>query len=489
MNYRKAYTNHTLKSRLNPYPAYKDSCIEWLGGIPAHWEVKRLKYAVNLNPASTEARTHDDSLEVSFIPMEAVGEYGGLELVTTKPIRHVYDGYTYFREGDVLVAKITPCFENGKGAIATGLVNKIAFGTTELHILRTKSTTNRQFLFYLSMGDAFRKLGQAQMYGAGGQKRVPESFIADLLHPLPPLQEQRAIAAFLDRETTRIDTLVAKKERLIELLQEKRSALISHAVTRGLPADVAAHAGLDPNVPMKDSGVEWIGEIPAHWEVQRFKTLGRNFANGTTAEQMQQGVSDFPVSRIETISTGKIDYTRVGYLSEFRVIESFILKPDDFLISHINSYERVGNSARYKGNRTLIHGMNLIRVTPLKIIAPGYLEFLLKSPLFKEGMKRACKPAINQVSVPTTAVKAIQFALPPLPEQRSIAKFLDRETAKIDALVGKVREAIDRLKELRSALISAAVTGKIDVREAPARVPDESGTSTAEGSVSCGPSG
>ena len=163
--------------------------------------------------------------------METVGEYGGLELTTTKSLREVYSGYTYFREGDVLVAKITPCFENGKGAVASGLVNEIAFGTTELHVLRVKESIDRYFLFYLSIGDAFRRLGEAEMYGTAGQKRVPESFILNLVHPLPPLPEQRAIVDFLDRETARIDALITKVREAIDRLKELRQALISAAVT------------------------------------------------------------------------------------------------------------------------------------------------------------------------------------------------------------------------------------------------------------------
>ena len=205
--------------------------VEWLGEVPAHWEVKRLKYAATINPAPTETRNFDDSLEVSFVPMETVGEYGGLELTTTKSLSEVYNGYTYFREGDVLVAKITPCFENGKGAVASGLVNEIAFGTTELHILRVKQSLDRYFLFYLSIGNAFRKLGEADMYGTAGQKRVPESFILNLVHPLPPFHEQRAIADFLDRETKKIDALVGKVRDAIDRLKELRTALISAAVT------------------------------------------------------------------------------------------------------------------------------------------------------------------------------------------------------------------------------------------------------------------
>ena len=455
MNYRKANTNHPLKNRLNPYPAYKDSGIEWLGGIPAHWEVKRLKYAVNLNPASTEARTHDDSLEVSFVPMEAVGEYGGLALVTTKPIRDVYDGYTYFREGDVLVAKITPCFENGKGAIATGLVNKIAFGTTELHILRTKRTTNRQFLFYLSMGDAFRKLGQAEMYGAGGQKRVPESFITDLLHPIPPVPEQRAIAAFLDRETAKIDALVAKKERLIELLQEKRSALISQAVTKGL----------DPDVSMKGSGVEWLGEVPAHWEVKRLRSAIK-FQRGHDLPSDDREEGDVPVVSSSGISAmhSKAVATAPGIVTgRCGTIGQFYL---------INQSYWPHNTALYSID---LHGNK-----------PRFLRYMLihMSPLFCLHSIKSAVPAVDR-----NDIHADYTTVPPLPEQRAIADFLDRETAKIDTLVANVRQVNERLKELRSALISAAVTGKIDVRDAPARAPDESGNSTADGSVMPGASG
>ena len=216
---------------LDPDVPMKKTGVEWIGEIPAHWEIKRLKFAVTLNPAPIETRNLDDAIEVSFVPMETVGEYGGLELSTTKPLKDVYNGYTYFREGDVLIAKITPCFENGKGAVASGLVNKIAFGTTELHILRVKETLDRYFLFYLTMGDAFRRLGEAEMYGTAGQKRVPESFVLNLVHPLPPLPEQRAIVDFLDCETARIDTLVARIEEAIDRLKELRQALISAAVT------------------------------------------------------------------------------------------------------------------------------------------------------------------------------------------------------------------------------------------------------------------
>src|SRR5437660_7037139 len=149
-------------AQLRPYPAYTDSGVEWLGRIPTHWEVKRLRFSAELNPPASETRALPPATEVSFVPMEAVGEYGGLDLTRTKPLVDMDAGYTYFRDGDVVVAKITPCFENGKGAHADGLASGIAFGTTELHVLRATPALVDNFLFYLTLSDAFRRLGEAE---------------------------------------------------------------------------------------------------------------------------------------------------------------------------------------------------------------------------------------------------------------------------------------------------------------------------------------
>jgi len=258
-------TGQTVKRAT--YPAYKPSGVEWLGEVPEHWHPIRLRYRARINPSRSELNGTPGDLDVSFVPMEAVHEYGGLTLDQTRPLAEVATGYTYFRDGDVLAAKITPCFENGKGSIANGLVNGIGFGTTELHVLRPCAGLDRRFLFYVTISHAFRRLGAAEMYGAGGQKRVPDDFIRDFRQPIPSSAEQKAIAAFLDRETARIDALVEKKRRQIDLLPEKRSALISHAVTKGL----------DPTAPMKDSGIEWLGHVPEHWELLQLRPVVDKF--------------------------------------------------------------------------------------------------------------------------------------------------------------------------------------------------------------------
>ena len=426
-----------LTEKYRPYPAYKPSGVEWLREIPKHWDIKRLKYVTDLNPKASEGRKLDSATEVSFVPMESVGEWGGLDLSLTKELADIGDGYTYFADGDVLVAKITPCFENGKGSLAEGLVNGVAFGTTELHVLRCRSELDRGFAFHLTLTDAFRKLGEAEMYGAGGQKRVPESFVTNLKHPIPPLPEQRAITAFLDREIAKLDALVSKKERLIELLREKRNALISHAVTNGL----------NPDAPMKDSGVEWLGEIPAHWEVGPVWTLfelgrGRVISH----EDIQSDPGPYPVFSSQTEYEGIM-----GHIATYDFEGDYLTWTTDgakagsvFSRNGRFNCTNVCGTLRPKHPRSM---NNTFFREALNLATSGHVRHDINPKLMNDVMAR------------------IRIQLPPIQEQDAIAASLDRETAKIDALAAKVEEAIARLKELRIALISAAVTGRIDVRE------------------------
>lgn len=230
--------------KAEPYKNYKPANALWLSALPETWSQIRGRFVMAVNPPARRARELDGTDDVSFVPMEAVGEYGGLDLERTKPLDEIGAGYTAFEDGDVVVAKITPCFENGKGAIAVGLKNGVGFGTTELHVLRAGDRLNREFLFYLTISHTFRALGESEMYGAGGQKRVPPEFAKDFRIPLPPLEEQGVIARFLAAKTAQIDELIRatsggsahgaigdRKTNLAGLLVEYRQALITSAVT------------------------------------------------------------------------------------------------------------------------------------------------------------------------------------------------------------------------------------------------------------------
>ena len=228
---RLALITQAVTKGLNSNVKMKNSGIEWLGKIPAHWKIQRLKYLGKVNPVKSEIAHLSLDTEVSFIPMESLKEYGGLSLEYVQALGNVYKGYTYFCNGDVVIAKITPCFENGKSSIAEKLINGIAFGTTELHIIRPKILLDRKFLFYFTISITFRQPGKSEMYGASGQKRVPESFVKNCYIPLPSKEEQKEIANFLDKATSKIDSLIEKVENSIKLLKEYRQALITSAVT------------------------------------------------------------------------------------------------------------------------------------------------------------------------------------------------------------------------------------------------------------------
>ncbi|TIL56839.1 MAG: restriction endonuclease subunit S [Mesorhizobium sp.] len=229
---RQALISHAVTKGLNPNAPMKASAVERLGHVPEHWTTTRLRFAVRLNPSKSELEELNENTTVSFLPMDAIGEDGTLALNSTRRLADVLSGYTYFREGDVAVAKITPCFENGKGALMRGLEGGIGFGTTELIVARPlPGLSTSEFLFWLFSSTMFRRLGEGSMYGAGGQKRVPDEFVRNFPIALPPFVEQAAIAEFLHRETARFDLLLREAEAAVSLLQERRAALISAAVT------------------------------------------------------------------------------------------------------------------------------------------------------------------------------------------------------------------------------------------------------------------
>ncbi len=228
---RVAVISHAVTKGLDPAVEMKDSGVEWLGQIPAHWIVKRLKYACQVNPPKSELANLSTETQVSFLPMELVGEDGVLSLGETRTIEQVREGYTYFRDQDVIVAKITPCFENGEGALCNNLLNSIGFGTTELYVLRAKEGIYPKYIYYLTKSRPFRALGAAMMHGTAGQQRVPDDFVKDFRLGFSSSIEQQAIVDYLDRETAKIDALVNKIREGIEKLKEYRTALISGAVT------------------------------------------------------------------------------------------------------------------------------------------------------------------------------------------------------------------------------------------------------------------
>lgn len=214
---------------LNPDVPLKDSGVEWIGKVPEHWEVKKLKYLAKLSPSKSEITcNHEESC--SFIPMEKL-KLNTLVLDEIKQIKNVYSAYTYFRDEDLLIAKVTPCFENKNFAIAKNLVNSIGFGSSEIYVLRTYNNLLNKFLFYRLQEQNFMEIAISKMSGTGGLKRVPSEFINNFQLALPPFCEQQKIADYLDKQTAKIDQAIALKTAHIEKLKEYKSVLINDVVT------------------------------------------------------------------------------------------------------------------------------------------------------------------------------------------------------------------------------------------------------------------
>ena len=245
---RQAVIQRAVTRGLDRNVCLKPSKVEWLGDVPAHWKVWRLKHATMLNPSRTESRNSlTPDTAITFLPMERVSPDGRIDPQETLPAYKVWNGFTYFRRNDVLVAKITPCFENGKGAHLHSLPTEIGFGSTEFHVLRAKSFVSPQFLYLLTKVSDFRRLGADAMTGAAGQQRVPASFVANYAIPLPPLAEQTAIVEFLEKATADIDAASNRARREIELLKEYRTRLTADVVTGKL--DVREVAFKLPEAP------------------------------------------------------------------------------------------------------------------------------------------------------------------------------------------------------------------------------------------------
>jgi type I restriction enzyme S subunit len=420
--------------RFKKYPAYKDSGVEWLGEIPAGWEAKRLKLllAAPLKYGANEAAELDNPDLPRYVRITDIDENDHLRDETFKSLPTEVAAEYLLREGDLLLAR------SGATAGKTFLYRK-SWGTCAYagYLIRARLDTTMAFppfARYFTASSAYWQWLSSVFIQATIQNVSAERY-AGLVIPQPHINEQARIAKFLDRETARIDGLVAKKERLIELLQEKRTALITRAVTKGL----------DPTVPMKDSGVEWLGRIPAHWEVKRLR-WAFSIRSGEALPN-----TEFELSEEHGLSVAVVGGNGImGYTDRANIDEPSVV---------------IGRVGALCGNVHLVDPPAWI--TDNALVLSGivgfdrrYLALLLRVLDLNQWANQNAQPLITG-----GLVKAQLAPTPPVQEQRAVIAFVDHETTRIDALIAKVREAIVRLKEFRTALITAAVTGKIDVRE------------------------
>ncbi|MDH7495337.1 MAG: restriction endonuclease subunit S [Bacillota bacterium] len=436
--------------RFKPYPAYKDSRVEWLAEIPAHWEVKRLKrifFVLNGSTPQSGVAEYWDG-DIPWVTPEDLGDLQSSEIARTR--RYITEagylscGTTLAPAGSLVLSTRAPI-----GHLAIAAVELCTNQGCRCLVFRRPLVPEFFYFQLIAARPELESWGQGSTFKELAKTKLENTAIA-----VPPDSEQHTIAAFLKRETAKIDALVAKKERLIELLEEKRTALITRAVTKGL----------DPNVPMRDSGVEWLGEIPVHWELApvyaRYEvTLGKMLdAKRITGEAPGRYLRNVDV-QWDAINTD--DLPEMDFAPWER--DRYLLQPGDLLVCEGGE---VGRTAIWGGElpecfyQKAIHRVRRRHEQE----SPRFFYYLMYS-FAKRGVFLAGGNPNTIDHLTAVQLRHYRFPFAPPSEQRAIAAFLDRETTKIDALIAKIREGIDRLKEYRTALICAAVTGKIDVRE------------------------
>ncbi len=432
------------------YPKYKDSGVEWLGEVPEHWRVSRLKRVCDVYPSNIDKKSYEG--EESVFLCNYTDVYYNDQIVQDMDFMVATascDQIIKFtlRSGDTIITKDSETADDI--AIAAYIPKNLPGVVCGYHLSVVRPRADVFGAYVKRLFDSHYVRAKFRV-SANGLTRVGLSQYAvdNIILPWPPNEEQSIIATFLDRETAKIDALVAEQEKLIALLKEKRQAVISHAVTKGL----------DPTVPMKDSGVEWLGEVPKHWRIISIKWLS----------PVQRGASPRPIDDPKYFDDeGEYAWVRIAdvsasdgnlrestqYLSELGSTLSVKIEPGELFVSIAGT---VGKPC-ISEIKACIHD-GFVYFPSLKI-TPKFLYRIFEAATCYGGLGKWG----TQLNLNTDTIGSIRIALPPPPELGDILTFLDRETACIDALTAEAEKGISLLKERRNALISVAVTGKIRI--------------------------
>jgi len=445
------------------YESYKDSGVEWLGEVPEHWIVAELKRRFQIIGGST--------------PKSDQESFWGGEIIWVIPADLSKLSSLYISDSQRKISS------EGLASCGTTLVpkNSIILSTRapigSLAIAETNLCTNQGCKALVPFGATVAKFFgyllsiSAEELNIRGKGTTFLELSGDELSafkvPVPSISEQQTIAAFLDRETTKIDALIAEQQRLIELLKEKRQAVISHAVTKGLapPSPCGRGAGGE-GVRMKDSGIEWLGEVPAHWEVKRLRFLA-DVQSGVAKGKDNSGQEtiEVPYLRVANVQDGFLDLETVTTIEiPASSLERYLLRVGDVLMNEGGDYDKLGRGHIWNSEiEPCIHQNHVFAIRPSGLSSEWLNEITGSSYAQFYFMTRS-KQSTNLASISSTNIMELPVVLPPIIEQQQILMFLSDQRTRFDTLTTEAQRAIDLLKERRSALISAAVTGKIDVR-------------------------
>lgn len=443
---------------LPTYSKYKDSGVPWLGEVPAHWEVKRLKYACRVMPSNVDKKSYDGEAPIALCNYTDV-YYNeqitrSIAFMDATASDEQISRFT-LRGGDTIVTKDSETADDI--AISAYIPEDMPGVVCGYHLAIIRPKHQQHGLYIKRLFDS-HYLKACFAVAANGLTRVGLSQYAldNVVIPLPPSDEQSAIAVFLDCEIQKIGALIAEQEKLLALLAEKRQATISHAVTRGL----------NPDAPMKDSGVAWLGQVPAHWTIKRMKQLVREGVAGpygsslTKSMYVNSGYRVYGQQQVIPNDFSIGDYYISG--EKFAEMRRYEVKPNDVLISVMGT---IGKAALVPSGveQGIINPRLVLYRVHEDSIAPRYLQVFINSDTSQKYFSLAAQgttmEGLNMVSI-----GELHVTVPPRGEQDEILRFVDLENEKLNSLASHVTTAIALLKERRSALIAAAVTGKIDVR-------------------------
>jgi type I restriction enzyme S subunit len=420
----------------------KPSGVEWLGDVPTEWSVEQIRRRVRLRTA----KASDSDRKVALENVES----GTGRFIDVADADHSGDGIAFF-QGDILFGKLRPYLSKVWRARWDGA----AVG--DFHVYAPGDDVEPKFFEYVLLSFEFISLVNGSTYGSK-MPRASWDFIGALSEAFPPLAEQRQIADYLDAQTAKIDTLIGKQERLIETLAERRQSVISHAVTKGL----------DPSAPMKDSGVEWLGQSRTDWIASSLKRIITHQSSGTSVNGISTPAqaSEVGVLKTSSVSSGVFfPHENKAVVPEDRTRVSCPVEVGAILVNRANSPERVGTAALVREDAPDLFLSDKLWKLSLHGADPLWLYWWLQTTTYRDqvsALRVGTSSSMQNLSFED--FREIRILVPPVDEQASIGMHLDRETSQIDALSAKARQMIDVLKERRQALISAAVTGKIDVR-------------------------
>ncbi|MGE3976377.1 MAG: restriction endonuclease subunit S [Nitrospira sp.] len=430
---------------------------QWLDTVPTDWLPSRIRNVARLSPDYSSGAPTPQEL-CTVVPMELLSDDGKLDTSLSIPFSDVDGGLTLFEVGDVLFAKITPCMENGKGALVDALTTRYAFGSTEFHVLRPTHTVHPRFLYYYTFNPVYRAYAEKNMAGAAGQKRVPSRFLMDTRLFLPPLSEQQRIAAYLDESCAAIDAAVAAKRRQIETLEGLKKDLIQKAVTRGL----------DEKRHLRRTNNSWLAEVPDEWELVSLKRISE-IQTGLTLGKVYEGpLIERPYLRVANVQDGHLnldDVTTIEVPAE--VAGRVELRAGDVLMTEGGDLDKLGRGTIWSTEiADCLHQNHIFAIRCFRHkLLPAFLAYLTASQYGRDYFEATGKRTTNLASTNSTKVGLFPIPRPSVEEQDEICSFLDDKLGEIGRISSGIKSQIDILTSYRKSLIHECVTGQRRITE------------------------